>query len=411
MTSRTARLAGGGVAFVTLTALMLAASTLPASAAALPMTLSSVTGPSGGGSTVLGSVTATSSVPIPFPAGTQPTVQFQYAACSASAQPVTQIAGTGTTLTAGVLTVDPATVKRVTTTKVLFQVPSGPYPAQDADGNPSTVNPGGLVLVGAQTSARWNVCVYDSGSTTASTLLATSSYTVAVPPTITSIIPASSPAGGGQLITVNGTGFTAAGTTVSIDGVALTDVRVAANGLSLSATTGPHAAASGLALTVSTPGGPVSSLNPDNDDTTADAPIPFAYSNGIVIAPNTAVSGSAVTLDVGGAGFSQLTFDQGGTPTSGQAHVFLVKDAYDPAANRGVAECVVLSVISDNELVCSLDLSADQLNPSDSSTVAGVPVAEGAYIVTVVASGDPAAGSTAKPTIVSSGATFTVGPY
>jgi hypothetical protein len=161
----------------------------------------------------------------------------------------------------------------------------------------------------------------------------------------------------------------------------------------------------------------VSSLDPDNnglpedgDGATEDAPIPFTYSNGITISPNTAASGSTVTLDVYGAGFSQLNFDPAGTPTSGNAHVFLVKDAYDAAGNRGVAECAVV-VVSDTELICTLDLSADQLSPQDSTTVPNTPIADGAYMLTVVADGDIGAGIGANPTIISSGAAFIVAPY
>lgn len=402
-----------GLASAAAIVLVIAGVSAPAWAAAV-MTLSSTTGPSGGGNTLTGTIPAPATA---FPAGTTPTVQFQYigtgsSACSASAKEVTQIDATGTTTTAGVLTADPTTVKRILATKIAFDVPSAPYPLLDDDGNSSSVNPQGLVLAGTQTSARWNVCVYDSESTTASSLLATSSYTVAIRPTITAIIPSSSPAGGGQLITVDGTGFNAAGTgtSASIGGVDLTGITVAPNGNSFTAVTGPRAAESGLVLTVNTPGGTVTSQDPDNDSTTNDASILFAYSNGIVISPNTAPSGAAVYIDVTGAGFEQMTFSPGGDPTSTDAHVFLVRDAYDPSDNRGVAECVVDAVVSDNELICTLDLAAEQLSPADSSTVPSTTIADGAYLMTVVADG--AVGATdANPTIISSGASFVVGPY
>jgi hypothetical protein len=395
------------------TVLMLAASSVPASAAPA-MTLSSTSGPSGGGNTLTGTVPASA---MAFPAGTTPTVQFQYigtgsTACSASARDVAQIDATGATATAGVLTVDPAAVKRISATKVAFVVPSAPYPPTDDDGNASTINPTGLSLAGSQTSARWNVCVYDGPSTTASTLLAAAVYTVAIRPAITAILPASSPAGGGQTITVDGVGFGTTGTslTASIGGIPLTGITVAPNGNSFTAVTGPRASATGLVLTVNTPGGTVSSLDPDNDSATNDAPILFAYSNGIVITPNTAAGGSTVNIDVNGAGFQSMTFSPGGAPTSGDAHVFLVSGAYDASDNRGVAECVVDSVVSDNELICTIDLSADRLDPADSTTVANTPVEDGAYILTVVADGAIGA-SDANPSIISSGAAFVVGPY
>ncbi|MEV0900317.1 IPT/TIG domain-containing protein [Actinoplanes sp. NPDC049802] len=310
-------------------------------------------------------------------------------------------------MTAGVLTVDPLDVKRISGTKIAFKVPSRSYPG-------SGLNATGLVLTGSQTTARWNVCVYDSDAPVGSTLLATSSYTVVLRPTITSVTPTSSPAGGGQAITVNGTGFTAVGSTsvtAAIGGTPLTNIRVAANGNSLTATTGPRTADTGLALTVTTPGGTVSSLDPDNDSNTADSPIPFNYSNGITIVPNTAAAGSSVTVDVTGAGFGQLTFVGGDSPTSSNAQVFLVSGAYNAAGNRGVAECDDVAVISDVELVCTLNLAADRLNPATSAPVPSTPVSDGAYTLTVVANGSTGAGPAANPTIVSSGSTFTVGPY
>jgi hypothetical protein len=405
------------------TAILLAGVNVPASAAPLPMTLSTAYGPSGGGGTVIGTVTSTTAVPTPIPAGAIPTVQFQYVGtgstpCGTMAKAVTQIAGSGTTTTAGVLTVDPNAVKRISTTKVAFWVPSSSYPAW-VSGSPSTVNTTGLVLVGSQTTAKWNVCVYDSDSTTASTLIASAAYTLALRPTITSISPTSSPAAGGQSITVNGTGFTAVSTPIngSIGGAALTSIKVATGGNSFTATTGPRAAGTGLALTVNAPGGQVSSLDPDNNGlaqdgnpSTNDAPIPFSYSNGITITPNTAPSGSGLTLDVIGAGFSLLNFETGINPTSSLAHVFLVSGTYVAASNRGVAECTV-DVVSDTELICFLDLSGDQLNPATSAPVPGTPIANGAYFLTLVANGATNAAGAANPTVMSSGSAFIVAAY
>lgn len=411
-TKRTIRRSARAVlASVAATVAVLAGLSTPASAVALPMALSAGYGPSGGGGTIIGTITPTAVVPSPIPANTTPVVQFQYvgtgaASCGSTAKAITQIAGTGTTTTAGVLTVNPTAVKRITASKIAFQVPSGSYPG-------SSANPNGLVLVGTQTSAKWNICVYDSASTTSSVLLATASYTLVLKPTISSISPASSPAGGGQTITVNGAGFTAVTTAItgSIGGAALSNIKIASNGNSFTATTGARAPGSGLAVTVTAPGGTVSSLDPDNDPSTSDTPIPFTYSNGITISPNTGASGTQVTIDVTGAGFMPLHFDSAGHPTSSLAHVFLVKDGYLAASNRGVAECVVDIVVSDTELVCTLDLSANQLDPSTSATVPGSPIADGAYILTVVENGTTGAGSSANPSIISSGAAFIVAPY
>ncbi|BEL12331.1 hypothetical protein Q0Z83_105220 [Actinoplanes sichuanensis] len=398
------------LAVAAISTLVLAVAAAPASAAAATMTLSRAGGASGAGGTVIGTVPAISNGPATFVAGVLPTVQFQYMAsatstCATTARAVQEIAVSGTTPTGGVLTVDPEEVKRISGTKIAFNVPTEPYPEPD-------VNPNGLVLAGGQKTAKWNVCVYDSESATASTLLATSQYTVVLRPTITGILPASSPAAGGQTITVNGTGFTALATpiTAAIGGTALTNIKVAANGSSFTATTGARAADTGLALTVNTPGGTVSSLDPDNNGIDDDPSIPFSYTNGITISPTLAAAGSLVTVDVLGAGFSQLSFDHG-SPTTANAHVFLVNGTYDAAANRGVAECKNASVISDAELICTLNLADSRLNPVTSASLPGSEIFEGAYTLTVVANGSTSAGSAAGASIVSSGATFTVGPY
>jgi hypothetical protein len=172
-------------------------------------------------------------------------------------------------------------------------------------------------------------------------------------------------------------------------------------------------------MVVNTAGGPVSSADPDNnglpqdtDDTTPDAPLYFSFTNGIQVAPTAAAAGSKVNLDIKGTGFDSLTFNRSGTPTDTNAHVFLVRDAYSAGSNRGVQECTNVRLVGSSELVCSLDLSADRLSPSDSSVVTGTPVSEGTYTVTVVANGSPnATDAQAAASIVSTGATFTVAPY
>lgn len=400
-------------------------SPLPASAAAATMTLSSTSGPSGGGNPIIATATATAAVPAPFPLTGMPTVQFQYSgtgssACAAKAKDPTQIANTGATTTAGFLTVDPDDVQQISTTKLAFKVPSKPYPAKTFAGADSTINVTGLALREGQTTAKWFVCVYDSPSTTSSTLLATATYTLNVRPKIARILPMSSPAGGGQTITVAGVGF-GTGTTATLGGTPMTGIKLAANGSSFTAIAPAHAPADDLALVVNTPRGPVSSTDPDNNgepeddkEETADAPLTFVYSNGITVTPNNAPAGSKVSLDVKGVGFSALSFNKpgAGTPTDNKAHVFLVRDAYDPATNRGVQECTNVLVISNVELVCSLDLAADRLKPEDSSTVTGKPVTEGTYTLTVVATGETSANAAAvAATIVSTGSTFVVGPY
>jgi hypothetical protein len=394
----------------------------PAQAAGAPMVLSNTSGPSGGGNTITATITASQANPTPFAAGTTPMVQFQFSGtgsgvCTAAPRAIAQIAGSATALTAGVLTVNPTDVQPISTTRMAITVPSSAYPATNSDGSPNTFNPNGLALLPTQATSKWNVCAYDTGNL----LIGTAVYTLAVRPRITAILPASSPALGGQTIAVNGAGFTttANGTTASIGGVAATNVRVASSGTSFTATTPPHVPGTGLSIVINTAGGPVSSADPDNnglpqdtDDSTPDAPLYFSYTNGIQITPTAAAAGAKVNLDIKGTSFDSLTFNRSGTPTDSNAHVFLVRDAYSPGTNRGVQECTNVRLVGSSELVCSLDLAADRLSPSDSSVVSGTPVANGTYTVTVVANGaTDATDAQASASIVSTGATFTVAPY
>ncbi|WP_250033359.1 IPT/TIG domain-containing protein [Paractinoplanes maris] len=409
------KLVRGGLATFAVSAVVLTGTAVAAGAAPPTMTLSSANGPSGGGNSITATVTAANLNP--FPAGTTPTVQFQFTgkgvtACAATAKADANIEATGAATTAGVLTVNPEDVKRVASNKIAFRVPSGPYPA-DAE-----INTTGLVLAGTQTTAKWNVCVYDDPSTTTSTLLATAAYTLAVRPRIAKIIPASSPSSGGQLITVTGVGFGAANTTTaSIGGATLTGIKVAINGNSFTAVTSSRSAAANLTLTVNTPGGTVISSDPDNNGLeqdaeadTADEPLFFTYRNAVAVTPDTAPAGSKVDVSLKGVGFQSLTFKESAAPTDTTAHVFLVKDAYVPGSNRGVQECKKVMVVSNTELICTFDLLGTRLNPGD-GTAADGPVPEGTYTVTVVANGATDAGELASPTALSSGATFTVGPF
>ncbi|MEV4810884.1 IPT/TIG domain-containing protein [Micromonospora avicenniae] len=80
----------------------------------------------------------------------------------------------------------------------------------------------------------------------------------AVPPTASTISPSSGPQSGGQPVTITGTGFTP-DATVTFDGVAATDVVVAADGTSLTAVT-PPGTVGPAAVVVTTAGGSTPSL-------------------------------------------------------------------------------------------------------------------------------------------------------
>lgn len=254
----------------------------------------------------------------------------------------------------------------------------------------------------------WNVCIY-TGTTGTDTLVATAIYRVGATLTVTSVAPTSGPAQGGSTITVQGGGFTA-GLTAAIGGAEITNIVVAANGNSFTGVTSPRGAGTGLALTVKTDAGSKS------------LPAAYSYTFGITVTPNTAPAGSTITLDVLGAGFESLA--PFGTVSSNDtdAHVYLVRGgagtatAYNPTDAAGIktvpqiAECTNVLVISDLELLCTLDLT-DTLTNAATPASAGAPVPEGTYTVTVVDSGAIAPTATIAKSLITSGSTFTVAPY
>jgi hypothetical protein len=100
-------------------------------------------------------------------------------------------------------------------------------------------------------------------------------------------------------------------------------------------------------------------------DTGAPALV-FRYTAGITVTPGTApATATAATLYVQGAGYATLAFTAttGTTPDDSGAHVYLVPGRYDPtdtgAGAKTVpesAECTGVLVLSDSELLCTVDL-------------------------------------------------------
>jgi len=412
----------GVSAALALSALVAVATTSQAAPSAI--TSSVVIGPPGGGNTI------TLTIPAPtvaannkFTTGTVSTipvgVQFQYNATPAavsstcSTNPATNTAVTGS---AGVVTA--ATVRYLSSTKVSVVVPD----------------------LSAGAANTFMICVYNyngnSGTINASaTVLAKGSYTTSTPPGVPSILPASGPALGGQLVTISSSGLPttiAAATplTATLGGVPLTNI-TPINASSFTAVTPAHVASTAQPVVVTTAGGSRSGGT-------------YAFKNGIVISPDTVVAGASVDLDIQGVGFvSNLAFDatsngvdspalafgQVGT-NSAKAHVYLVQgpgnlydasvlDATHNKANGQVGECTTVAVISDTELICTVDAGASitgTLGAYDYDAAA--PLADGTYTVTIVDKGGYGTGLTGAhieaptyQTVVSSGATFTVAPF
>lgn len=269
---------------------------------------------------------------------------------------------------------------------------------------------------GAGTTQTWLVCAYNSNNTTTSKLLAKAGYTSAGAPVLSALTAnVQVPTYGGTTINVVGTGFAAGVNSATLGGKPLTDINVVDDTL-FTATT-PANPAGNAALTVSTVGG--------TDTTLSSATNHYVYVDSIQVSPTTGVGGTVVPLSVQGYGFNNKTFttSTGANTLSDEAktHVYLVNTAvgatlgYDPANNTGkktkaqVNECTSIQVISDTELVCTLDLSQKTAAaPAINANLVAGPTADGTYQITMVADGG-IGGSAAQQ--VSAGAAFTVAPF
>lgn len=338
-----------------------------ASAASVAGTLSSATGPAAGGN-VLTLSTATAK----FVSGM--TTQFQLAATPTTA--CTATAGTpGTTI----LSVTGAKV--LSGTRYAFTVPSG-VTIQSSNGS-------------------YNLCVYNGTS-----LEVTAKYTVATPTVVTSVSPTSGPALGGNTVTITGSGFPTGTLTpattpvVKFGNVAALSTTVKVVNATTITVTAPAQAASSTAQTVS-----VSAAG--GTDTLATA---YTYKNGIIASPNfVSTSASApVDIDISGVGFSGLDFTTttGANADDANPHVFLNSGAYNQAAK--VTECTDVLVISDNELICSIDITKSYTGGTINTTTA-LSTLPGTYTLYVVNDG-LAANPTSK-SVSSSGSTFTVAEF
>jgi len=92
----------------------------------------------------------------------------------------------------------------------------------------------------------------------------------------------------------------------------------------------------------------------------------FTYSNGITVSPSTGPNNrpGGAPVDVQGVGFAGLNFMMTGNPDDKNAHVYLVRGMYDPAVTNGIkrngelVECGNTMLVSDSELVCTMNLQA-----------------------------------------------------
>jgi hypothetical protein len=354
-----------------------------ASAASVAATLSAVSGPSGG-LNALTATTATNAFTSGFNAGFYVKTTATTACAPAYVAPGTNLNTTSP--------------KLLSAKKIALTVPSGVILA---------------VTTPVSTSTAYLLCVYPGTNATTSLLQSSATYTVASAPTVTGIstsggtpaTTASGPALGGGTLTITGTGFTgtatASTTTAKIGSVALTGVTWV-SATTLTGVIPPQAAAAGLAVSVTNTGG------------TASLASAFSYTNGINVSPATTTSSAAVDVDIQGVGFSSLTLTHttGATIDDATAHVYITNGDYDATggtkAHSEVGECLNVLVISDNELICTIDPT----HPDGTTTA---PLGNGTYTITTVSDGTPGThvvGTAGyQESILTSGSTFTVAPY
>lgn len=408
------RLIRGGVATAAVTATAIAASAVPAFAAAVPVTLSSTTGPAGTTANPITTTITASSTTAWLTGVAQPVTTYSIPACQTTNNNTASTVVAPSSTTVGNVVQNGATdTTKISNYKATLLVPNLP------------------LATASSTTTKYNVCIYAS-STLNDPLIGTATYTVAAPASIASgtITPASGPALGGSQITVTGTGFptTAGSITATLGGAPLTNV-TPVSATSFTATTPYHASGS-VALAVTTPAGTVTKQNA------------FTYSNGIVISPNTASNATGanpVYVDILGSNFLADNFGTYTPAVAGtndtattNSQVYLVNGVF--AASTGttatyasgpIARCAVTAVISDSELICQMNLSNGALAPTTGVLVGSTAVPNGTYTMTVVSNAATNTGATNGPTQpvggttpagvtvtdISSGSTFTVAPY
>lgn len=445
-------LRAGIVAAVAASAVVATASS--SDAAVLVMTSSAVSGPVTGANTLVLNLVTTNTTPASnkFTSGSVG-IQFQSVAAAANqaSSGASATACSAAPMTSGAFA-NVTAMRFVTNTKVTATVP-----------NMSAVN-------GA--TGFWIICAYDKVlSDSSGQAIGRVGYTTAAQPTITSVNGFTQTAGpgstqnnpvalsssnvavkgsstGGTSITVVGTNFPTATSGISVLLGATVTGGTTSNGIitggtvvggsaatitaaSLTATgftaTLPARVGSDVNLTITTAGGSVTFTHA------------FTSINGITISPNSVVQGASVDIDVIGAGFtgSAFSFTNTGTASTGAgavsgqddatSHVFLVRGVYDPSgyspatntgapkANPQVAECVDVFVISDVELICTLNSAKSAAFDAAASSGSGwtypsTQIPLGAYTLVVVDKADLTSAPTNR-TAVSAGSTFTVAQF
>lgn len=375
------RLLRAGIATAA-TAAAVAATTTPAYATAVPVTLSATTGAA---STLFSpgvTVVASSTSAWLATAGATPAVLFT----------------TATSCTDKYPTSVPSNAVALTGSVTKFSSYKGSFSTAAAASAPTA-------------TTKYLVCIYTGSTGGTDSVIGSASYTAYVSPTGGAADATSGPSSGGTLVTV--TGATGLPTTLAGYGaVTLGGVQVESlkpiDATSFSFVTPPHAKSTANEhLLVNTATGGL-------DDITTG----FQYYSAITVTPNyVSGNGADVPIDITGAGFTALNnVGFGALIDTATPHVFLTRGAYDTSGNSAntyttatvpVTECASVVYVSDNEILCTLKITKTLNLTSTFPKSTATPY--GAYSVVVVANSTiGAALSVALPSEITPSATFTV---
>jgi hypothetical protein len=225
----------------------------------------------------------------------------------------------------------------------------------------------------------YNLCVYTAAAP--KPLLTTAKFTAYPRPTVSNngISPNTGSVRGGQTVTVEGTNFTSK-TTATLGGLPMTNIKVAKDALSFTATT-PTGTAGTPVILVSNEGGASAS---------ASGATYYTYVATLTISPNTGLAAGGNIVTITGSGFNAYQFSNGAAATGDEVVAF-VAGGFNIAAGQVIVN------------LCSNYVVAD-----DSTLTCAVPAAlDGAYTAMVITRGATAAQVGSVLTTKSISATYT----
>jgi hypothetical protein len=336
------------VTILGMTGVVLVGTAAPGSAAVIPatLTLSATQGPNTGGNTIT-AITPPGSPQ--FSPGVAAEFQAVGAAAAATCTPNYAPAVPPSSTVGGILEAQGVMV--ISPNRVSINVPD---------------------FKSALLTNRYNVCIYSANNATGQLLAQTAAagqYTIGTKVFVQNVWPVAGPSQGGTTITVYGNNFPTATTssgaatlTATLGGLPLLNLNVISPQQFTAVTPARSPSATPVPLIVTSASG------------TTVLGKAFTFANGVAVSPSTAPNirmGNGTPVDVQGIGFGGLSFQMTGNPDDKNAHVYLVRGMYDPTPssansatkrNGELVECANATIVSDTELICTMNLQASLNN-------------------------------------------------